>query len=840
MSVYETAADLLELGRAERVVPLDGSLRLADGHNAPVALVQTPSGVWVVAAEHDHRPEARAAHDNPSLRYEIRLLGDRVHVDGHVFGVPLRRGAEVKLALAVGRLLAQARTAAPLLPGAGSLIDEGTPLWSAWLASALEPDEVVLAWLETSEFRPISSDVLDEEAAPVRWFLSDRRHMLIACNDVGDTKHLPLSELALRVDEGPGRVRVTCGSAGWTSTRRNGERYRLAAGAPDTTGVGRLLEIARAERPDSPRRALRLLFQLEDRADDATRIARALLRHELDGVPLDDLGLDDALDAATADLADTLAPWDLSVDARIALVARGVDRAPDRADRLLPLHRAAHAQRGDRSQADATRVDIVLAEHLLLSGESAEATTLLEARLASLPDEQLSDLLPPPDADLTAGEAGQAHRIRVLELLAISRGDDAPDVQAITQLAQLQPLVASRIERLLETATETLADRAAAVAALHGTLAPSSGDGARVDHPLPLGDEDLTLLQHPAARDEGVVGWMQGWLAHQQVPDQDTLKRYCERLSPRRHEAPVHALTSAAMALGTAGLEAYVSHGVLGHGLRAFEDEPSYVLIGGQHLYEDSPEHLTAPELRFAVAAEVAHLRFQHNRVTASEVWDGAMDKMKRALDLAATALSFGAPIGKVLDSKTTYTILSSAFSAATLSRIYTLEKTGQAISTVGAPVTTVMAQGADAVGSAQSVQGGMTTAVDKMREYTGAQARQRSLAVEPGQLVLAHRVMQLTADRAGLLLSGDVGAAVRAIFITSPDALAELPIAEQHGLERALSRRGPDGEMLHQDLAIRVGALLGFYLSEDYSSLRSSMSSSSAAALASRTDVET
>lgn len=835
MSAFQTAVAHLELGRLHRSVPMDARMRLDSGYDAPISLCQTDRGVWLVGAESGHPPKARPLHGNPTLRYEIRVFGDRIHADGLVYGVPIGRSGDVKTALGAGLLAADKPESSVELHADGRFQQEAGELWGCFLQAFLASDEVLLAWLETSEFRSLTSDVVESETAPVRFLMSDRQVALIALNEVGQYKRLPLEPLRMSVDDGTGRCRVRCGAHSWTSTRSNAEHFRALEAVPELTGAGRVLEVARLERAAFPRRALRLLHGLGPAAGPIDNAIRIALRHELDRVPLDELGAVDALQKVLDDdvdgriLDERLRRWGIGPDVRIGLVALGVDQAPDKARWFLPLHDTAHVELLDEHEDAAVeaRADIVYAEHLVLSGEHTRAAEILDRRIRLLPDERLSDLLPPAHADLTAGEAGQAHRIRTLELLAVAKGSEAPDPEVLAELARLQPLVAARIEGLAANAPDRLAKRANDVLELHGGLAPSDDDAGRIDTPGTLSDEDLEALRHPLAREEGVLGWLQGWLAVQEVPDRGTLKRYCEQISPRRHPGPLHALTSATIALGTPGLEAYVSHGVLGHGFRAYEDEPSYLLLGGQHLYADSVEQMGEAELRFAVAAEVAHLRFQHNRVTSTEVWDGAVDKLKKALDLAATALSFGAPIGRVIDSRTTYSILSSAFSSATLARIYTLEASGEAITTVGANMAIALGSGADAVGKAQGVTGGVTTAMDKVREYTGAQGRSRTLGVDQRKLVVAHRVMQLTADRAGLLLCGDIRASVRAVFITGSDSLPELPVAEQHGLERALSRRGPEGEILHQDLAIRIGALLAFYLSDDYARLRQSLSAS-------------
>jgi hypothetical protein len=92
---------------------------------------------------------------------------------------------------------------------------------------------------------------------------------------------------------------------------------------------------------------------------------------------------------------------------------------------------------------------------------------------------------------------------------------------------------------------------------------------------------------------------------------------------------------------------------------------------------------------------------------------------------------------------------------------------------------------------------------------------------VDEGNLLGAFRAMQLTADRAALVLCGDPRAAVRAMFLSSGRLQPELDAARRHGLRAFLSRTDDSGEPMFQDLAIRIAALISFYLSGEYRGLR-------------------
>ena len=87
---------------------------------------------------------------------------------------------------------------------------------------------------------------------------------------------------------------------------------------------------------------------------------------------------------------------------------------------------------------------------------------MLLSRRPALPDEELAEVLPPEDADLTAGEGGQPAHIRLLELLARATDGAAgeADSSALAALARHQPLLHRRLEALAETAPGDLGRRA--------------------------------------------------------------------------------------------------------------------------------------------------------------------------------------------------------------------------------------------------------------------------------------------------------------------------------------------------------------------------------------------
>lgn len=790
-----------------RVVVLDGEAPLAGGADAPAALAQNDHGVYFVIARGADDGVVYPLGRNPTLRYEQRMFGDRLTVDGRAYGVPLRESGEARRALALGRLslAAPPERRPPDLDGRFLNLAPEDPL-VRWLTGALAEDEPLLAVMETGDEQAVASTISAPAKAPVRFVLTTSRAMLVAIGPVGDLWQITLPNEPMSHHAALARAdRLSVGGHQLSVTSATARRYEELAPLTGLPPDERALEVARLNLAAHPAAAIRLLGALEARGNPLHRLLAALARGETH--PTLTLAVRRAGLGAEA-FALLLDRWAIPVDRLLRLIAGAVEADPAEAEWLLPTHRLAWRLRveQDTSPGAQARADIELAEHLLLAGQRESARALITTSLQRLPDEGLLDLLPPEDADLTTGEAGQRHRARLLELLALAETENPERALAIlTQLARLQPLVPQRLNELLQLPEAPIAARARdardALERFTHALPPPSP-------PLHALPEALiqSTVQHPLARQGGALGWLQGWLAKQAAPDQASLRKYCERPSPRRHGALLDALADAAMALGMPGLEIYLSHGEMGEGVRAYEAAQPFVLVGGQHLNDESEVSLSPAELRFAIGAELANLRFKHTRVTSAEVWDGALDKLRSALTTTASAFTLGgAGVGKLLGDPRVLKATSSMFSVETLKRLDPLSKNAVVISQLVTDASRWLSP----------------TPAPALITEPGGIGRGGSVSVRRSELVAAHRVMQLTADRAGLIVCGDLHAALRAMLLTDPELKPELSIVERHGVGRALSRRGPGGVLIHQDLAVRVAALVSFWLSEEYAQAR-------------------
>lgn len=814
--------DERELGRPLERLVLRGQLDPLTPSKRAV-LCRTRRGLWLVAATGRATGRHIDVLAQSRLAYRVGRLADYLDVGGQAYRVPAGHGADALGMLCIARLSQRAGPEAAALTHTGSaLIEAPTEAHRLAIGSYVDPEELLLAWIPTATNMAIRSTVLDHAEGTAYFLLTDQRAALLAISPAGDLKHERIERGRFDVTE-KGRLPLV---------RAAGTEFRISAAARAqflalheavaSLGDTRTLHAARAEwrlaedqlRPACQRLLLHLSASSEAAIALEASVALYFARAESQ-IPTEISAIAQRLSASpdTPQLcAAVWEDWGFSLGAGRGLLAQLGEDEHRLAAWALSLHRKLHQHihtlaREASSSDTLALADAELAEHLLDAGHVAEADAMLVARLAQLPNEALHDLLPAPDADLTQGGGGQTVHIQLYELMARAHGDSPRAVDAIAELARLQPLVPTRLEHLARAAQGDLSARAAdALACLAaGGLGP--GDRVAPSDVLALPRHLVEgVLPHPLARaGSAVIGRLQSLLAQVEIPNLEVLRDYCERISSKESEAS-RVLHAASTALGVSGVEGYISRGKKGIGTRAYAGHPSFVLIGGRHLDTDPAFKLSPLELRFALTAEVAHLRYEHTRVTSSELWAGALDAGKQSLDLALGVLPLLGGVGVA-------------------GRIGKLTSRLQ-------------------VADVQRVLNGARR-VDRLRQsYVGGRTPAQEAEIDtsvitaPNEaLIAAHRVMQLTADRAGLLLAGDLKAALRGMFLVRPDFRAELTSIERNGLADVLGRRAEDGSMAYQDLAVRIAALIAFFLSEEYARLLGALTGCTPSQLEQRTD---
>lgn len=625
-----------------------------------------------------------------------------------------------------------------------------------------------------------------------------------------------------------GRTHVELGDYRWRSQFDNDQRFGEIAALMSSTPHDRAREVARLSWRSKEGHELHrpyvigllqwLVAGADEELDQLTLLCVAGRIDPADG-PADDVAHGPVAPGALVDCLERLVQgplaagelgrwaeqWQIAAADKGIIVKRLRSLRPERRAAELALSLRRQLRHDQRSVAAAPAqlavADVSFAKHLCAAGQRREARRVLEERLELLGETSLDELsVEAGEAGVLVGGAVGAARRDVLLLLATLAEDDEPGrVARLRELVRLEPINPERIEALREAADPATAGRAEAVRELLGAGAlGAAAPVEQLEELAPIDREELEArLPHPAARDPGVIVQIQQWLGRTQQPDYSTIKSYSERASADDYPVLLDALADATLTLGVDGVEGFVSRGERRLGVRAYEATPPFLVIGGDHLDRASDFFLTDRELRFAIGAEVAHLRFGYTRLTSSELWDGLLYRGKQALDVAAM---LAGPLGALGN------LLRGAQQVSTVERV--LRQVGVA-----------SRKAASVLGVAKEIQqvwGGGEAAAD--------QATAEISSADSGKLLAACRAMQLGADRAGLLLADDLRAALRAMCLSSRAYAPELRLAERHGLTKSLSRRDAGGAPPQPELSLRLVSLCAFYLSEDYEALRRAM----------------
>jgi hypothetical protein len=485
--------------------------------------------------------------------------------------------------------------------------------------------------------------------------------------------------------------------------------------------------------------------------------------------------------------------------------------------------------------------DIAMVKHLILAEEYKAARDIIEKSLEQLPSEESFDLLPDRDEDITEVPGLQHIRIRLLELLDISKQNlNENHFDTVLSLAIYEPFELSRIEQLEYFENNQISKRAGAVKQLlsrQGLQIYKNDALPELSKISPLSMKDLDLLRHPFTRKGNVLGKLQGALAKTSTPDFNHMRQFCKKATAAGEQLIIDIVSQTCLALGLHVVPAYLSHGEKSLGVRAFEGDPNFILIGSKHVETGSDFFLSPLELTFIIVSELTHLRFKHSRVTSRAVVDGSLEKGMFAIEAVGTLLPFlkFIPIDKIMSKRKTYQLIRSVVPMNLLKKIYKVEDGRQLMSKVGTDISPLLIAGSDSIKKFKKGVSATSEQVDSIvqskkrvqKSYTAEKDVSEDISPSNDKLVIAHRVMQLTADRAGLVFCGDLIAAVRSMFLTSRMYQPELYLAQNNDLVTCLKRCDEKGNYILQDLAIRIGSLISFFLSDDFRHLRQKISGS-------------
>lgn len=703
----------------------------------------------------------------------------------------------------------------------GRYYEKGEPYQEEWLGMYRKQKEIILAWLSASSISTPLAEGEHRVRASWRYLLTSDRSMLVGFLKDHSVFLYELPSLPLKVEEKIGRDTIKTGKYQWKAALGQGRFYRELASLPSLDRMARIREAAGLNSMNLSGHKRRAEFALwlvkvlvKELGDPVDCLSEAYLEavivseaHDPKAEP-DIEVLRDPLSRCIEALYNSreedgylsrwAKDWNVSPEFQLTLASFLLKNYPQYPEPTISLFRQARSLKVEKDPLSQMERDIDFAQLFIEINKRDEAIRLIKNSLATLPEPTLEDLLPLPQTP-EASSPVNTIRCRLLEALARTGADtNIPEPDAIAELARLQPLDTVRLEALIYAAKDPLRKRVQEMLLTlkENGLSPSSEPWISTTQVKPLSEEMVTSrLPYPDIAEEGTIDAIKTWIGKARVPDYNALKSYSERVTQKNYPEVLHGLTDACLALGVSNVEAYVTRGERSTGIRAYESKPSLLLIGIDHLEPESDFFMTPLELRFAIGTEVAHLRFQHTRLTSSEVWDGVLSTGRQAFEVIAV---LSAPLA----------LMGNA--ARGLQRLTGFQRLMQKTEII----TSGIKRAADFAGFAKNVK----DAAENIKNSDSLGPEE--LLEDEDNLLEACRQMQLTADRAGLILCGNFQAAVRAMFLTSRHYALELPIAIRYSLIQSLTRKDSKNMLLHKELALRVAALGSFYLSDDYEML--------------------
>ncbi len=450
----------------------------------------------------------------------------------------------------------------------------------------------------------------------------------------------------------------------------------------------------------------------------------------------------------------------------------------DSVEDLLLMHRKVRENfmAKQKDKYEQALFDLAFCRHLIWADELEEAKKLIKKRLKNLPDESLWDILP-AEEDSVEQLSGQYLRINYLKLLKKVSIDEEKE-EILYKLAILQPLNTQLIKE-----NQNLSPKFKLVEEiLKGKIEVKNTDYNKITKIL---DEKLSQrIEHPLSSENKLISKLQNWLAPAEQQDLKTIKQYAENLKPEKQPQISAIIENLRHFYQIENIESYISYGKKASEITVFDDKPPFLLIGRDLIDAESKRNLHNNEFAFVAAMELSSLYFDNSRLTSSDVWKGLTQK---GFFIAETLLTIIPAAGAI---------------SSGLKNLQKMEKISQWATTIG----NIGLWGQNGISVLKSIH----PVLEKL-------GKRETNEVE---ILFSSRLVQINADRLGLLAADDIAAALNGILKTHENYEAINERITKNGLINFLNEKDSAGKLKQKDLALRIAALFSFYFSDEFDRL--------------------
>lgn len=683
------------------------------------------------------------------------------------------------------------------------------------IASYLEPGESLLAKLNIYKVEQSKANALTSAAAKSFYILTTNGSYLFCLDQNLNLKYVEsLGNTEMVVKSKIGRDPVICGTTSWLSNRDNDFLYDEIKALNNANKAEKIKHLAIlnfnfAESNEETLLASKLLLQYAEESNDGFFIFAAQFLvmkatyHSFDDV--DDEVTLKLISLATAAVSDAdfykktlLLTTDLKIDKNDIAVLMHIFNRTKVAEAQYPVFVKTLIMLKDRylkletDTIDLALVEIETARRVLSYGDRQAALKIAQSALSRVSDETFAYLVPDPQYSPSEKYSGAMIGALAYEILFNSTGDPKESENFASLRAIAKPLAGDNVSKLAVISNSPLKNRAEEVLALF--------DYEKfVSHRIPVEKRKIknpfskiseSQLKHPAMNKKMPYSDISSWLDKVKAEPFDSITKFGEKVSEANYPALYQATTYCAQFFEMSTPDVYVFKGEKSTGVLGYYAEKPFISVGFNHLDVDSDYYLSPNELYFALARQMANIKAGFCKLETDKLWRDFFNSGAMNIDKLSVSVPTPNFIAKNSSFLYKYRFTSKTFCE--YPQIENFDCTDK---------QTLV--GLEKKLSIIHFKPQINDSDQKINEYA-------SLS----------RLMCHYADRFGLLFSGSIVTAVNALVKTDIDFPEAIELFKTQNISDMATAQDGNGKFLHFDFALRIQALISFYLSDSYSAL--------------------
>ncbi|MEX6626135.1 M48 family metalloprotease [Tenacibaculum salmonis] len=414
-----------------------------------------------------------------------------------------------------------------------------------------------------------------------------------------------------------------------------------------------------------------------------------------------------------------------------------------------------------------------------------KAIPFAEKSLTELQEGSIIEMLSDNKINIIAGENVNLIRVKILEDLVFFKKEiNQVYKDELVALAVMQPLLLSRIEALKILDDSPITKKANTIIELFKSLDffKASEETSKILS-KEYSKEYLYDKVFPECFKEkkGFLDSFTKIIAQVDGPDYNEVIKFSEKITNQNYPIVHEVFEKVKRSLSLPDTQCFLGRGDYASSLIGVENTPDFLLIGSDYLTLSSNIYLSKVELQFAMTLELSHVLFEHTKITSGDVWRGAKNKSVDMVQTLLVALPILGSIGGVLGKLSSVSNFSKVFN--NIDKVTNVLDKGQLFIEYGSKIETVISK-------------------DNEKEKN---------------LLITSRLMEVSADRIGLLLAEDLQACVRTMFKVSVNYNVIKEIIDTKGFFYFLSLKNEKEEFINQEYVFRLKSLLSFYLNTDF-----------------------